>query len=128
MAHAQESLLRELYGRFAQGDLDGFLAGCTDDVAFYVPGRTPFSGAHTRAEFVSFISQVMAISQGTFREEIVDVFANDEHGVLLLDHTLERAGRPLAYRTAHRVTFRDGKLARWEEWPGSLADFEAAWT
>ena len=128
MAHPHENRLRELYATFARGDLAGFLAGCTDDVTFHVPGRTPFSGVHTRATFASFIGQVMAISGGTFREDIVDVFANADHGVLLLEHYFQRDGRRVAYRTAHVVELRDGKLARWEEWPGSLAEFDAAWS
>ena len=125
--HANEQQLRDLYAVFAAGDLDGFLAGCTDDVTFVVPGDTPLSGKYTRAEFVPWIVTVMERSEGTFREDVLDVFANDEHGVLLLHHELERAGARRQYETAHVVTFRDGRIATWEERPGSLAEFEAAW-
>jgi hypothetical protein len=44
-------------------------------------------------------------SGGTFREEVVDVFANDDHGVLLLLHTFERDGVHREYRTAHIIEF-----------------------
>jgi hypothetical protein len=57
----------------------------------------------------------------------VDVVANEEHGVLLLLHRFERGGQPRAYRTLHRCELRDGLIARWEEYPGSLEEFEDAW-
>jgi hypothetical protein len=31
------------------------------------------------------------------------------------------------YRTAHICQLRDGKLARWEEHPGSERELDAAW-
>jgi len=31
------------------------------------------------------------------------------------------------YRTAHICQLRDGKLAHWEELPGSEREFDAAW-
>jgi hypothetical protein len=55
------------------------------------------------------------------------VFADDEHGVLLLHHEFDRDRRHREYRTVHIVEFRSGKIARWAEHPGSLREFEAAW-
>jgi ketosteroid isomerase-like protein len=127
MGHPNENQLRRLYGVFAQGDVEGFLDGCTDDVVFAVPGYATVSGSHTRAEFPSWIQEVIGRTGGTFREDIVEVFANDEHGVLLLVHTFERDGQSYEYQTAHIVEFRDSKIARWTEHPGSMREFEAAW-
>jgi ketosteroid isomerase-like protein len=45
--HPNEERLRDLYAKFAQGDLPAFLDGCTDNVRFTVPGNPPGSG--TRA-------------------------------------------------------------------------------
>jgi ketosteroid isomerase-like protein len=45
-----------LHATFAQGDLQGFLDGCTDDVAFTVPGNTPGSGMFTKASFTEWIT------------------------------------------------------------------------
>ena len=127
MSHPNEDRLRDLYARFAQGDLDGFLAGCTDDVTFTVPGNTQVSGSFTKATFAEWISNVMAPTGGTFREDVLDVFANDEHGVLLLHHEFVRGGERREYGTAHACELRDGLISSWEERPGSLQEFEAAW-
>jgi ketosteroid isomerase-like protein len=126
MMHPNEIQLRDLYATFAKGDLAGFLEGCTDDVTFTVPGTTFLSGVFTRETFVAWITSVMVASGGTFREEVLDVFANDQHGILLLRHEFDREGKR-EYRTAHICELKGGKIARWTEHPGSQAEFEAAW-
>ena len=127
MGHANEQVLRDLYAVFAKGDLPGFLEGCTNDVTFDVPGTTPVSGSFTKATFPNMIEPVMRLSGGTFQEEIIDVFANDDHGVVLLRHWFDRDGQPREYRTSHIVSMREGRIASWQEYPGSEREFAAAW-
>ena len=127
MSHVNESTLRELYERFAQGDIVGFLSGCTDDVTFVVPGDAAVSGTFTKETFAELLAPIAERAGGTFREDVLDVCANDEHGVLLLHHQLEREGLARTYRTAHIVSFADGRISSWTEHPGSLAEFESAW-
>jgi len=127
MPHPNETRLRELYATFASGDLQGFLDGCTDDVTFTVPGNTPGSGVFNKASFIGWISGVISQTGGTFREQVLDVFANDDHGVLLLRHEFDRDGVHREYRTSHICELSDGRIARWTEHPGSLREFEEAW-
>jgi ketosteroid isomerase-like protein len=127
MSHPNEDRLRELYAAFARGDMEGFLDGCTDDVTFTVPGTATVSGEFTKGTFGGLVAPVMEVSGGTFREDVLDVFANDEHGVLLLLHSFDRDGQRREYRTAHIVQLRDGKIAKWQEHPGSPGEFEEAW-
>ena len=127
MGHGNEQRLRELSATFARGDLAGVLAGCTDDVIFAVPGFAWPSGTYSRDEFIPWIEGVMGRTGGTFKEDVVDVVANDEHGVLLVVHTFERAGTRHEYQTAHLVEFRGDQVSRWTEHPGSMKEFEAAW-
>ena len=126
MSHPNELMLREAYATFARGDLAGFLASCSDSVTFNVPGATQASGVFTKQTFIPWITRIIGATGGTFREEVIDVFANDEHGVLLLRHEFQRDGRH-EYRTAHICELQNGKIVRWTEHPGSLAEFEAAW-
>lgn len=127
MSHPNEDELRRLYAEFAAGRFDAFLAGCTDDVTFTVPGEAAVSGEFTKPTFMQMLAPVGERSGGTFREEVLDVFANDEHGVLLLRHIFTRDGAAREYRTAHVVELRDGRISKWREHPGSMAEFEAAW-
>lgn len=125
--HPIEERLRELYATFANGDLDGFLAGCTAEVTFTVPGNTPGSGTFDRDAFPDWIVGVLGQTGGTFREYVLDVFANDEHGLMLLHHEFDRGGVHREYGTAHILELRDGQISKWTEHPGSMREFEAAW-
>jgi uncharacterized protein len=126
--HPNEEKLHTAYGAFGRGDLDAYLALCADDIEFHVPGTTPFSGVHTKASFHQWIGGVMEIAQGTFRETAFGIVANDERGVAMLDHYLQRDGRDIHYRTNHVYEFQDGLFSRWEEWPASEEAFNEAWS
>jgi ketosteroid isomerase-like protein len=125
--HPNERLLAEIYEIFGRGDLEGFLAKCRDDVTFTVPGNTSFSGVHTKATVPEWIGRVMQISQGTFGEKPVEIVANDYHGVVILDHWLERDGKRIEYRVDHIWEIEDGKITAWRERPGSEEEFNRAW-
>jgi len=127
VAHPNEDRLRDLYAKFAAGDIEGFLSGCTGDATFTVPGQAAVSGEFTKATFVDMIGPVIERSGGTFQEDVLDVFANDEHGVVLLLHRFEREGLLREYRTAHVVDLKNGAIASWMEHPGSVREFEDAW-
>lgn len=126
--HPSEKLLAELYERFAKGDIEGVLAMCRDDIKFTVPGKAPLSGVYDKQVFVQLIGLVMQISAGTFGEKLVDIIANDYHGVAVLDQWLERDGKRIEYRTDHIWGIEDGKITSWEERPGNQEEFNRAWS
>ena len=124
MTHQNEESLRAFY-RVAQGDLQAFLEACTDDVTFVVPGNTPGSGTYTKTDFAEWITGVLGQTT-TFKEDVLDVFANDEHALLLLHHEFDRDGAHREYETMHICTLRDGR-SRHGAASGSLREFEEAW-
>jgi len=126
--HPSEKLLAELYDRFSKGDLPGVLGMCAPDMKFTVPGAAPFSGVYTRETFPGMVGEVMRISNGTFGEIPVHIIASDDHGVVILDHFLERDGKRIEYRTDHIWGIKDGKFTSWEERPGNLDEFNKAWS
>ena len=128
MTHANEMMVRDLYARFAKGDMEAVLAMCSDDIVFHLPGTTPFSGDHTKATFGAWIGKVMEICGGKFREDIVDLAADDRHAIVVLDHFIERDGKPVEYRTDHLWQIRDGKCTEFLERPGSEEEFNRAWS
>jgi ketosteroid isomerase-like protein len=128
MPHPNEQLLRDAYADFARGDLAAFLARCTDDMTFRVPGRTVVSGTFARDQVASpMISTVIAESGGTFRETVLDVLANDARGVVFARHEFARGGRSVGYDTAHVYRIVDGKLASFAEYPEDQHAFDEAW-
>lgn len=128
-AHPNETLLRNAYAAFAQGDIEGYLAVCTDDFTFNVPGTTKVSGSFKgRDRFLQMLGTVMRLSGGAFEETVHDVLANDAHGVVLAVHRLSRDGAPKQYRTAHIYNIRDGRLVECWEQPQDPAAFADAWS
>jgi ketosteroid isomerase-like protein len=126
--HPSEKLLKELYALFARGDIESVIAMCDESMVYKVPGSIPTSGTYSNHTFGKLVDMTMQMSNGTFRESPVDIIANDNHGVVLLIHSLERNGKRIEYRTSHRWTICNGKFVAWEEYPGSEEEFNKAWS
>jgi uncharacterized protein len=128
MSHPLEAIIRNAYAAFSRGDVDGYLRPCTSDFAFNVPGRGGISGIwEGKQGLYELAGKAMAISAGTFREEVDDVLANDRYAVVLATHRFTRDGAPKEYQTAHVYEVRDGRLARCFEQPRDSAAFHDAW-
>jgi len=128
MSLLNEESLRKAYAAFARGDLEGYLGYCMNDITFRVPGRSAMAGTYTREQFFSpFIGRVMELTNGSFKETVIDVLANDRRGVVLAEHEFERNGRKHVYRTAHLYRIHDGKLTDFQEYPEDLYAFDEAW-
>jgi ketosteroid isomerase-like protein len=128
MPHPNEEMLRQAYGAFARGDLQGYLSNCTPGITFRVPGRCVVAGTYSRDQFASpMISTVIEQTQASFRETVLDVVANDQRGVVLASHEFARNGKMHKYNTAHIYRIEDGKLASFEEYPEDLYAFDDAW-
>ena len=113
MAHQNETLAREAFAAFARGDVDALRNKYfAEDICFHVPGRGADAGDHEGvAQVLEFFGRLFEASGGTFRLEIRDVIANDNHAVALLTVRAERAGRQLEDRTVEVIQIRDGKAA-----------------
>lgn len=128
MAHQNETMLRQAYADFAEGNLDGYWNCCRDDFTFNVPGRNQVAGAYQgKDRFLQLIGMVMQLSGGQFEETVEDVLANDERGVVLVRHRFPRDGQSKDYRSAHVYNIRDGRLAECWEQPRDPAIFDDAW-
>ncbi|MBL8294899.1 MAG: nuclear transport factor 2 family protein [Bryobacterales bacterium] len=128
MSHPLEQIIRDAYAAFACGDVDNYLRPCADDFTFNVPGQGGISGVWAgRQGLHDLAGKAMAISAGTFHEEVEDVLANDRHAVVLARHRFTRDGASKDYRTAHVYEIREGRLARCFEQPRDSAIFHDAW-
>ena len=62
-----------------------------EGLRYHVPGRSPIAGDYEgAAQVVEFFGRLFELSGGTFRVELHDVVANDQHTVALFN---VRAGR-----------------------------------
>jgi ketosteroid isomerase-like protein len=128
MAHPLDSIIRDAYAAFNRGDLAGYLAACTPDFSFNVPGSSAVAGSYVGTPGLTKLAGlVIQIAGASFQEDVEDVLANDVHAVVLARHRFTRAGAAKDYRTAHVYEVRDGKLARCYEQPRDMDAFEDAW-
>ena len=101
--------------RLRHGDV-GTLRELTDqDAVWHTPGRNLVSGYYRgQDEILGFFARVAELTGGTFRAELHDVVANDEHAVAIYVTRGEREGRTLENRTVLVSHVRNGKFT--ESW------------
>lgn len=104
MAHPQEGLLREAYDALAQGDTGPMLDLLAEQAMFRVPALGS-EGVKTRAEALRDWERLQQAVEGTYRIRAHAILADDEHAVVLEEHTCKLGeGRTAVYH------LRDGRI------------------
>jgi ketosteroid isomerase-like protein len=115
MTHPNETLTREALAAFQRGDMDAIQAYFAPNIVWHVPGRGQLAGDFTGVgEVLGFFGKTMELSNGTFRLEVHDVLANDEHAAVLSTITAEREGRSLHSNGVQILHIQDGRAV--ESW------------
>jgi ketosteroid isomerase-like protein len=110
--HPNVELLRNGYAAFAEGNLAAVSDLFSDDIVWHVPGNNDLAGDHQgKDQVLAAFGKLFEMTGGTFRnDEIHDVVANDEHGVVLVKSSGRRPdGRAWSGRSAHIWHMADGK-------------------
>lgn len=112
MAHKNAELLRNLYDAFAKADLETIQNSLADDAVLHMAGRSPISGVHKgKDEVLGVLAEFVSRSNGTFKAEVHDILASDEHVVVLSNVTAERDGKKLDVQGVEVFHVKDGKVA-----------------
>lgn len=110
MQQPNEQTLRTIYDAFGRGDVDTVMGSLTDDIKYHISGRSPVSGEYSgKDEVLGFIGKLMELSGGTFSLEVLDILANDRHGVTLTMESGQREGKTLQNRAVHVWEMQDGR-------------------
>jgi hypothetical protein len=110
MAHPNEDLVRRAFDAFAKGDVDTMRELTDQDAVWHTPGRGPLAGDYRGMdEILGFFAKIAELTGGTFRAELHDVVANDEHAVGLYVSRAEREGRTLETKNVIVSHIRNGK-------------------
>ena len=129
MTHPHAELLRKFYDSFVKSDLTSMLSVCSDDVTFQVPGKSKLAGKFTKATVgPQLVGKIAELSQGSFKLEIHDIMASDQHGMVLTTNTVTRNGTKHEYRAVHVWRIQNGKLLAWYEYPRDLYQYDAIWS
>ena len=115
MAHPNEELVRRGFDAFAKGDVDTLRELFDQAAVWHVPGRNQLSGDYRGMDTIlGLFAKIAELSGGTFRIDLHDVVANDEHAVAIYVTRGEREGRTLEARQVLVSHIRNGKLT--EAW------------
>jgi uncharacterized protein len=110
MAHPNEELLRRGYEAFGTGDLATVMSIFDEDIVWHSPGHGPLAGEFKGHQQVTeFFGRIFDLSGGTFRNEIHDILANDEHAVVLVRTTAQRDGKSFDAQGCHVWHLSNGK-------------------
>jgi uncharacterized protein len=110
--HPNVELTRRGYDAFAKADLATMAELIADDTTWHVLGVGPLSGTyHGRDEVFGFFGRLAEETAGTFRLDVHDVLANDEHTVALCTLSASRGSKSIEFPVANVSHIRDGKVA-----------------
>ena len=109
--HPHVELTRRGYDAFAKGDLATLSELIADNVTWHVLGVGPLSGTyHGRDEVFNFFARLAEETGGTFRLDVHDVLANDEHAVALCTLSASRGSKSVEFPVANVSHIRDGRV------------------
>ena len=109
--HPNAALLRKGYDAFAKGDTATLTDLFSEDVVWHLPGRNLISGVHKGRDAVfAVFAKTMELTGGTFKIDLHDIVANDEHTVSLSRASASRQGKQLDLRGVDIYHIRNGKV------------------
>ena len=115
MAHQNEDLIRKGYTAFDKGDLDTLRDLFSPDIVWHSAGRSSLSGDRKGIdEVLALLGELAQRTGGTFKVEIHDLFAGDDHGVVLSTATAQRDGKNYNGNGVEVFHLKDGKIT--EAW------------
>ncbi len=104
MTHPNETLVRDAYGAFNEGDIEGFLVAFGEDAVLHgADGQ--IAGRHA---IRSVVEQLRALTENTLHIEVHDVLANDNHTVMLQLTKAKLGDRVLEDRVVYVFHIEDG--------------------
>lgn len=116
------------YEAFAAGDLAAVGDLLSEDIVWHSGGANVLTGDYKGKEAVlGFFELLMRESGGSFRNDIHDMLANDEHGVALVINSATRGGKSFEGRVVHIFHMSDGKMTEFWAIPEDQSRYDEFW-
>jgi hypothetical protein len=116
------------YEAFAAGDLAAVSDLLSDDIVWHSGGSNVLTGDYVGKEAVlGFFGLLMQESGGSFRNDVHDMLANDEHGVALVTVSATRGGESFEGNVIHVFHMSDGKMTEFWAYPEDQTRFDEFW-
>ena len=116
--HRDVDVFRRVYAAFTNGDMDRLAELIAPDVVWRVPGDNLISGTYTSRDAIfGCFNRIFELSNGSYKPQVHDILADDEHTVALLHATARRGEKTLDQDYAFVFHIRDGRITQtWEAW------------
>lgn len=126
--HPHIGVFQRAMAAFAAGDMDALSEVFHPDVVWHLGGRSRLSGDfHGRDATFGMFALNSRLSGGTYRPQLHDVLANDDHTVALLHATASREGKRLDMHYVIVFHIEGGRITEgWEYWADQTA-YEEFW-
>jgi len=121
--HPNAEVFQQVYEAFTTGNMDRLAQLIAPDVVWLVPGTNLISGEYTSREAIfSCFGKMFEMTEGSYRPQLHDILADDDHTVALLHATGRRDNKTLDQDYAFVCHIRDGQIAElWEAWTEGVA-------
>lgn len=129
MREENVALMKRGYEAFAKGDLEQIRALAHDDEVWATTGMGVFKSEYRGVdEVVGYLGELARSSDGTFKDEPLAFFANDDQVVVLERVTAARKGRTLDSQFIHVYDIKDGKVSHVQEFAAEPKVSEEFWS
>jgi hypothetical protein len=127
--HPNATRIRDLFRAFRDADVAAIQAAIPADAVWHFPGqRGQLAGSHRGREAIfAFLMKVQVLTEHSFHLDLIDVLANDRHGVALFRGHGTRLGRTLDNPTCLHLRIENGQIVEVWEFVWDLYAVEEFW-
>ena len=123
------ALIVSAYEAFSRGNIQSVLTILAEDILWHVPGRGPLSRDYRGPdEVLGFFDHFMRLSDGTFRVQVDEIFAEGDRVVILCTETARRGGRSWSSPQVHVWTIKDGRATAFYQYQGDQQAEDEFWS
>jgi ketosteroid isomerase-like protein len=129
MTSENMALIRRAYEAFDRGDIADVLRILDEDIHWHIPGRSPLSGDYKgHAEVIDFFTRTHTLSAGTFRIDIDDMLASEQHVVVLCTVSAQRQSQLWTAPEVHVWRVVNGIAIEFREYQGDQQTEDEFWS
>jgi hypothetical protein len=122
-----EERLSRLFAAWANGDIEGFLSGCSERLFLTVWGTASSGTFVPRTELRAWHEGLQGMTLGTLRSEVLLTLSLGIENVVMLSHSFVLHGEHRRYDTVEHCVFSEGQLAAWFSRPSNSQQYAEAW-
>ena len=110
MSHPNGEAVRAAYQAFSAGDIDGLAGFLAENCVWHIKATGALNGDYEgRDSILGFVGRLVEETGGTFKTDLHNVVADDDHVVSLVEVSATRQGNSVAGKQAGVFHLENGK-------------------